>query len=139
MIREGAFWALAAGAQTTLLHVANPVPSMYTGLPAMEETLAELLQTDTPAARHLRRGAEVLDQLGVAAELKLRRGVAADEILREADEGDYDLIVIGKRSGAAWLNGLLVGDVARQIVDGAARPVLVVPSANRGTGPASWR
>jgi nucleotide-binding universal stress UspA family protein len=104
---------------------------MYTGLGTIEETLPELLQTDTPAARHLRWGAEILDQLGLRAELELRHGVAAEEILREALEGDYDLIVIGARYVASRLRGLLMGDVTRQIVDRAPCPTLVVRPSGR--------
>lgn len=131
VVRMGSHLAKAAGARATLLHVTNPVPSMYTGLQTIEETLSELLQTDTPAARHLRWGAEILDQHGLTAELELRHGVVADEILREAHQGDYDLIVIGVRDMASRLRGLLMGDVTRQIVDRALRPVLVVRPLSR--------
>ncbi|MFQ6014994.1 MAG: universal stress protein [Anaerolineae bacterium] len=126
VIRMGARLAQAAAARATLLYVVSPVPSMYTGLKALEETLSELLQTDTPAARHLRHGAEILDQYGVKAELELRHGVVADEILREAHQGDYDLIVIGTGVGGNRLKGLLMEDVTGHIVDHALRPVLVV-------------
>jgi nucleotide-binding universal stress UspA family protein len=99
---------------------------MYTGLDAIEETLPDLLQSDTPTARHLRQGAEILAQHQVPAELRLRYGVVADEILREANEGDYDLIVIGASGTAGRLKGWLVGDVAREVVDHAPRSVLIV-------------
>jgi nucleotide-binding universal stress UspA family protein len=126
VIETGAWLVGAAHARATLLHVVSPVPSMYTGLDEIEETLSELLQTDTPLAQHLRHGVEILARHQVAAQLKLHYGVAADEILREAFEGHYDLIVIGASGTAGRLNEWLLGNVTRQVVEHAPCSVLVV-------------
>lgn len=126
VIETGAWLAGATQARATLLHVTGTAPGMYTGLREIEETLPKLLQTNTPIARHLRRGAEILEQHQVTTELRLRRGVAADEILREAREGDYDLTAIGASGAAGRLNEWLMGNVTRQIVEHALRSVLVV-------------
>ncbi len=126
VIESGAWLARAAHAQATLLHVAGIAPSMYVGLSMIEETLPELLQTDTPIARHLRRGAEILDRRQVTAELRLRHGVAADEILHEADEGDYDLIVMGASGATGRLREWLLGNITRQVVEHAPCSVWVV-------------
>jgi nucleotide-binding universal stress UspA family protein len=129
VVELGAWLAGAANARTTLLHVSSPVPSMYTGLEELEETLPELLQTDTPLARHLRRGAKILARHQVTATLKQRHGVAADEILREALEGNHDLIVIGASGTAGRLREWLLGNVTRQVVEHALCSVLVVKRA----------
>lgn len=126
VIETGAWLAGATHARATLLHVASPIPSMYTGLDEIEETLPELLHTDTPVAGHLRHGAEILARHQVTAALKLRYGVAADEILREALEGDYDLIIIGASGTAGRLKGWLLGNVTRHVVEHALCSVLVV-------------
>jgi nucleotide-binding universal stress UspA family protein len=126
VIETGARLAEATHAQTTLLHVAGTAPSMYTGLTMVDETLPELLQTDTPIAQHLHYGAEILARHQVTAELRLRHGVAADEILHEADEGDYDLIVMGASGATGRLSEWLLGNVTRQIVEHSPRSVLVV-------------
>jgi universal stress protein A len=126
VIETGAQLAGAAHARATLLHVASPVPSMYTGLDDITETLAELLETDTPIARHLRHSAETLAQHQVAAELELRHGVASNEILREARQGDYDLVAIGASGTTGRLKEWLLGNVTRQIVGRAPCSVLVV-------------
>lgn len=133
VIETGAQLAGAAHARATLLHIASPIPSMYTGLNELEETLPELLRTATPIAQHLRHGAEILAQHRVAAELKLRYGVVADEILREAHEGNYDLIVVGVARTTVRLKRWLLGDVTRQIVDRALLPVLVVKQISAGS------
>ena len=126
VIGLGAHLAGLTGARVTLLHVTNPLPGMYAGLESMEELLSELLQTDTPVAQHLRLGAELLNRQGLTAAVKLRYGVAAHEILREAEEGDYDLIVLGKSPRRGTWRGWLSGNVAREVVDNAQRPVLVL-------------
>jgi nucleotide-binding universal stress UspA family protein len=98
---------------------------MYTGLEAMEETLPELLQTDTPLAEHLRESARLLAEQGVPAEVKLRRGMAHDEIVREAEQGDYDLIVMGPNP-MKGLRRIWTEDVTAQVIELAPCPVLVV-------------
>lgn len=129
VIKTGAWIARAVAARATLLHVVTPVPSMYTGLGELEESLSELLQTDTPVARHLRRGARILEQQGVSAELRLRYGVVADEIIREAREANSDLILVGAVKGRPKLKRLMLGEVTQQVVERSPRSVLVVRGA----------
>jgi nucleotide-binding universal stress UspA family protein len=126
VVEAGGRLAGAVGAQVTLLHVAPVFPHMYRGLPEIDESISELLDTETPVARHLRRGAEILAQVGVDSELELRRGVVPDEILQEASEGNYDLIVIGASAPRGGFQYWLLGDVAWEIVQGSDCHVLVV-------------
>lgn len=125
-IEMGSQIAEAAGARVTLLHVTAPVPAMYTGLEEIEERLVQLLQTNTPQAQHLKRGAEILESHSVEGELKLRHGVPEEEIQREAQKGDFDLIVLGSSRARGPLAGYYWGDVARSVVNRVQRPVLVV-------------
>jgi nucleotide-binding universal stress UspA family protein len=125
VIRVGGWLAEMVDAHITLLHVVSPVPSMYTGFNEIEETLPQLLQTDTPIARHLRLGAEILAQHRADATLRLRHGVAADEILEETVELNCDLVIIGASGTTGRLSGLLMGNVTRQIVEHAPCAVLV--------------
>ncbi len=122
----GAALACGLGAQATLLHVVDAMPAMYTGLERMEETLAELLQSETDKARELKWAAQVIKAKCDISELKLRRGIVVDEILREAQAGDYDLIVLGSSQTSGGLVRAFLGDLSRQIVSRARRPVLVV-------------
>jgi nucleotide-binding universal stress UspA family protein len=126
VIETGARLAQAAQAKVTLLHVAGAIPSMYTGLQNIEETLATLLQTDTPIARNLRSGAEVLEKYKVKAELKLRHGVAVDEIIREANLEDIDMILLGASGVSLGLRAWLMGNVTEAVINVAEVPVLVV-------------
>ncbi len=122
----GAALACGANAQATVLHVVDALPTMYVGLELMEETLAELLQSGTEKARELKWAAQVVKAECEISELKLRRGIVAEEILREATVGDHDLIVIGSSRSAGGIVRALMGDVTREIVTRAERPVLVV-------------
>jgi nucleotide-binding universal stress UspA family protein len=127
VIESGARIARAAQAEATLLHVGGSVPQMYTGLDWIKETAPDLLQSDTPIARHLNRGLDIFQQEDVKAVLRVRQGVAEEEILREARKGDYDLIVIGASGATGRMKGwLLLGDVAERVVKKADRPVLVI-------------
>jgi len=125
-IEVGANLAGATGSEATLFHVAANVPTMYTGLKTIEETLHELLLTDTPVARHLRRGAEILAENDIQAELKLRHGSAVYEIVREIDRENYDLVIIGASGANTMIKEWIFGNLTQDIVDAVGIPVMVV-------------
>ena len=133
VIAMGSWLAQANQARVTLLHVTGAIPSMYTGLPKIEEHLPDILQADTPMARHLRQAASVLAEKNVKAELELRHGVVASEILLEAQKGSYDLIMLGASRASANQTGWLMGDVTYQIINDAQCPVLVVRRCKSST------
>ena len=56
---------------------------------------------------------------------KLLTGSAAENILFEADEGKFDLIVIGCRGMGGFME-LVLGSVSRSVVNGSKIPVLIV-------------
>lgn len=126
-VQRGAQLAQQLGVKATLLYVGASVPSMYTGLAEVEEELGELLASNTPIARHLLRGAEIMDEHGVEGALLLRHGVVAEQILREADANDYSLIVLGfSRARDNLLRSLLLGDVTQEVIGGSLCPVVIV-------------
>ena len=127
VLKAGARLAEISGAAVTVLYVTNPVPTMYTGLDAIDESLEELLQSDTPIAQHLHWSAQYLNELGVKAVVKLAQGVASDVILREARQGIYDLLVIGASSLAGGLlRKLVIDQVTPHVIERAPCSVLVV-------------
>lgn len=125
-IEAGSKLANIAGAKATLLYVTGNVPSMYTGLDQMDETLVEILDTDTPLSRHLHHGAEVMESYDLKAKLELRHGVASDTILNSAESGDYDLIVLGASRVGNNLRNWLLGNVSKEVIERTNIPVMVV-------------
>jgi nucleotide-binding universal stress UspA family protein len=128
-VRMGAAVARAAGAQATLLYVMQPMPIMYSGLERMEERLTEFLQTDTEQASELKWATQLVRTGCEVATLELRRGIVADEILREGQVADHDLIVLGSSRSASGLVRVLMGDLTCEVISRAQRPVLVVQPA----------
>ncbi|UCG24307.1 MAG: universal stress protein [Chloroflexota bacterium] len=126
VVEVGARLSSLAQATVTVLFVTNPVPTMYTGLDEIEETLTELLKTDTPIARYLRWSAQYLADQGVAADIEVAQGVASDEIMRVARQGDYDMVVIGAAGAPGPIRRLFVDQVTPHVVERAPCPVLVV-------------
>ncbi len=127
VIESGADIAQALGARVTLLHVAaGAVPTMYTGLPAFEESLEDLLKTDTTVAQHLRASAELLDERKLEGELELRRGIPVDEIVREARLGEYDLVVIGRSRIFSGWKEIFMSDITQPIINQVSVSVLVM-------------
>ncbi len=112
-------------AQITLLHVSRAIPSMYTGLDQMGETLSDLLQTNTPTAQYLRDCASLLESEQVESEIELRHGTPTQEILRDIDRNKYDLLIIGAAKRKT-INRILGDDVSIQLASKAPLPVLVV-------------
>ena len=62
--------------------------------------------------------------MGVKAYTKLLEGNPGDELVRESETGEYDLLVVGTR-GMGGLKSLLVGSVSNKVVHHAKIPVLL--------------
>lgn len=60
------------------------------------------------------------------AEVLVLDGEPVECILEQAQKGGADLVVMGTR-GHGGLLGLVLGSVARQVLDRSSVPVLVVP------------
>ncbi len=87
-------------------------------------------QVRTRTERFLEAGVRTLAVLGVTAEAKIRSGVVRDEILAEATEGGYDLLVLGAPLARADGRGVLAGVVGQILGEITDRPVLIVRSSH---------
>jgi nucleotide-binding universal stress UspA family protein len=111
--------ARVSGASLTLVHVQRPVEitgkwALPPPVPVpLRETLQEQLSQLRPPDPTLN------------VERYLKEGDPAAEILRLAQEGPYDLIVLGTH-GWTGLNRLLMGSVAEEVLRRAPCPVLTV-------------
>jgi nucleotide-binding universal stress UspA family protein len=81
----------------------------------------------TEADRHLRACEAAVTEAGAPApEVDRVAGDAGEVILRAAESGGHDLIVIGNR-GRGRVAGALLGSVSSTVASHAAVPVLIVP------------
>ncbi len=70
---------------------------------------------------------KILENLGLKAEVKVRKGKAGEEILKEAEEGNYNLIVVS--SYGKGMSKFLLGSISREVVHRSKVPVLVMKPA----------
>jgi universal stress protein A len=65
-------------------------------------------------------------QVSIAPNMKLAQGIPDVEIVREAEAGDYDLIIMGSH-GRSGLSRTLLGSVAEKVLRHTNIPTLIVP------------
>jgi nucleotide-binding universal stress UspA family protein len=124
------------GAEITVLHVMSQIAiSPRAKMDELSGTAEEALAHGTREGQHLAREMELLrgqrgtTPLGVRP--KIRHGLVVEQIAAEAEEGDYDLVVIGAHEAPEFpgnWDGLeyLLEDVADQAISALHRPVLLV-------------
>lgn len=66
-----------------------------------------------------------LDASGVPYDVEIRIGHVAQEIVRFAEKGKFDLIVLGSK-GRGAVADLLLGSVAQRVIAGVSQPVVLV-------------
>jgi len=125
-IREATELASQFGSELLLLHVVTPIIVPAVGvepvpprLPVNEQELEEEAKT------FLRNWVDRLQSQGLKVRSILRRGNAADEIIRAAEEENADLLVIATR-GKTGLTRILLGSVAEKVVRHAPCRVLTI-------------
>ncbi len=111
--------------EATVLHVMSQM-SAGPGVVGkqLRASTEELIQQDSPEGELLSRDIRMLDELHVHPRPKVRHGLVVDEVMAEARDQNYDLIVIGAHRGEGW-HRILLDDLACQIIQKAGRPVFV--------------
>lgn len=107
----------------TLLRVVNPA--------LFEERLKEGIDPDKEARTILNKAKEVFLQAGIPEHVitsKVRIGTPSDEILREAVEGDYNLIIMG-RKGRTAMKDLILGGVSSTVLQRCKNPTVAIVSS----------
>jgi len=112
--------------KVTVLHVMSQI-SAGPGVQGeqLRANASELITAQAPEGELLVRDSLLLKERGVQSETKIRHGLVVDEILTEANRGDYDLVVIGTHAAEGWSRYLLE-DITAKVVAGIGRPVLVM-------------
>jgi nucleotide-binding universal stress UspA family protein len=131
--------AAALGASVTLLHVMAEPPAIYVNLVQLEENVDQLLESKSELGTNLRREKRELERLAVPAEVRVRHGIAIDQIFDEASAGEYDLIVTGTSQARGLLGHYIMGDLTRSILNRANCPVLVARAGPPKVGRTFWK
>jgi nucleotide-binding universal stress UspA family protein len=131
--------AKCTGASVTLLHVMAEPPAMYADLVRLEEDVARLLDSDSELGINLRGQKKSLEKIEVPAEVRVRHGIALDEIFAEVEEGSHDMIVVGSPLARGPLRHYIMGDLTRSILNRANCPVLVARAGKAAAiAPGFW-
>lgn len=117
--------AACVGGSVTLLHVMAEPPAIYADLVRLEEDVERLLNSGSELGNNLRAQKKSLENLGIPVKVRIRHGIAIDEIFAEVREGEHDLIVTGSSQARGTLRHYIMGDLTRSILNRADCPVLV--------------
>ena len=117
--------AKCIGGTVTLLHVMAEPPAIYADLVRLEEDVDRLLTSNSELGRNLRGQKEGLEKLGLTVEVRIRHGLALDQIFSEVRAGKHDLIVTGTSQARGPFRHYIMGDLTRGILNRAECPVLV--------------
>jgi len=125
-IRFAADLARRLGAAVTLIHVMSQVPlSGNAAMADLNATADELIRHGSREGVHLGQMLALLKAEGVAARAVIRHGLVLDEILAEAQEGPYDLLVVGSHI-TPGIRPFLVENLSADVVLTTGCPVLIV-------------
>ncbi len=127
------------GAEVTILHVIEPIPPMvkhYVKGFVDEINWEEKIKYEQEmAAEGIKKRLEEFCKkesqdaplcLALVSTILVRPGHPVEEILKAADEGQCDMIVLGTH-GKGFLKHTFLGSVARSVLDRARRPVFIAP------------
>lgn len=120
MFAERASWFREAP-EITLLHAQRPIPYKAAAAEAGRAAVERYYAEESDAA--LEGAVKLLGGRGIAFAIEKCVGEPADEIVRRADAGAFDLIVMGTHGHTALAN-LLLGSVASKVLARSRVPVL---------------
>jgi nucleotide-binding universal stress UspA family protein len=121
-LQRAAVMAKQTGAELTAIWVREPLPR-HSDLPGEYEEEAEA--ADEYFKERQKEVGEVAAQHGIQIKCETRRGHPAKTLVKWAEEGHCDLVVVG-HSDHSELWGRLLGDTADRISDHAPCSVLIV-------------
>lgn len=125
-VRFAGSLAQTLDASLTLLHVMSQLPLTEDAAPDdLEASAEELIQRGSREGVHMSHMLDLLAKEGQVSRAVVRHGLVLDEVIKEAREGRYDLLVTGAHV-TPGLDARLVDDLSTDILLAANRPVLIV-------------
>ncbi len=125
-LRKAIPLAKALQANLTILSIAEEMPFLR-GTEGMSKEELETLYSsiNKEAERGLENAQKLFEAEGLKVETSLQAGKPAETICGVAEEGDYDLIVIGD-TGRGGLKELFLGSVSNKVAHQARTDVMIV-------------
>lgn len=113
--------------KVTLLHVMSQIGASYRVEDwELRAEAKDLIKAKTLEGTWLKEGMEALErERKIKVVPKVRHGLVIDEILKEIELGDYDMVVLGSHRKGGWTE-FLVDNIAKQVIAKVKCPVLVV-------------
>jgi nucleotide-binding universal stress UspA family protein len=117
------FIAKNTGAQITAIHVIERIPTVYV---ESQKLLNDLLANyRKESAKILDRCKEMAEKSGIKISTVIAEGDAASSITKYAQQGEFDLIVIGSR-GLGRLKGMMLGSISNKVLHHTKCSVMIV-------------
>ena len=125
-MEEAASLAKAFDAEITVISVSQDT-QFYIGDQTFGSGHMFVLQEDIEKAvkQILKRASEFFAEKGLEVKTVLGKGYPADVICETAEEGEFDLIVLGSR-GLGSIKGFILGSVSSRVAHHCKRNVLIV-------------
>ncbi|HEX7193654.1 MAG TPA: universal stress protein [Chthoniobacterales bacterium] len=115
-------------AEITLLNIVPEPPAMHGTLYRRQKDVEALLKSGSALARNLLNEKKIIEEAGVQATIQIGHGIVIDQIQAEVTRGDHDLVVAGSWAIRDRWRSYAIGNITREIVNRADRPVLVIRS-----------
>lgn len=135
VVKKGSELAKAFGAEITLVHVLSEV-TYYSSLnysPIIGfDSFSNMDVVQTSAVEDLKNATQqflekIKEQEGLDnADVEIREGDFADEILQTAKETDADIVVLGSHSRRG-IDKILMGSVAQKVLHKSEIPIYIIP------------
>ncbi len=116
-------FAKACGGDITLLHVNDFSEHMFHYDTGLEESFVEAFNELSEDI--LKEGKEKLAELGDRVKVVKLDGTVSRMITQYANQGDFDLVIIGSH-GKGMIHEFVMGGVAHKVILHVNKPVLVV-------------
>lgn len=128
-------------AECTVLHVMSQIPLRADAeMEDLERSADSLMEHKSKEGVYFEDALEILEGVGVPkkrCEVLVRHGLTVDEIIKESNTGQFDLVVIGAlevSTDKSWheLRELVQEDIADRVLTEAKRPVLIAREPDQG-------
>jgi len=126
--------ASAVDAHCTVLHVMSQIPLRADAeREDLERDAEALIKHESKEGGYLENAMDILGEQGIDrdhCDFRVRHGLTVEEIIKESEEGEFDLVVVGGLEvppEKSWqeLRELVQKDIADQVLTDANRPVLI--------------